>query len=429
MAAAEAEAGAGHSVLALPTSTITQSSAAQLVEAVLQDPRCLDCYVLMPASQEPASHGDGAASTISTPQGGAVVTAGDINAIACLLDRVALSERPQLRCTPLLPAAGWTLDRIAALPQPAELLVLEPPSGDTTSSTGVHMQMPMHSPGTESTSSTGGHGASSTATEASTSASASPSAAAAAAEVLRRRPSSLPPWAHARRRNPQPPQPSTAQPPNREGYVTDVDGAPAPPARALRFRRVAVGGTFDRLHAGHELLLAATALVSEGFVFVGITADALLANKSHRELLQPYDVRKDAALSYLQAVRPDLQVSAGPLSDPKEPTAAETDPDMEALVVSVETLAGATAINAGRKARGFRPLTVVTVPVIGLPRSGAGAGAGGSGAGGAGAVSGAGSGGAAALMAGKLSSSGLRAAEAEARARAHTAEQATGPVG
>lgn len=52
-----------------------------------------------------------------------------------------------------------------------------------------------------------------------------------------------------------------------------VDGRPAPPGLPLSFRRVAVGGTFDRLHAGHELLLAATALVAQqgGYVFVGVT--------------------------------------------------------------------------------------------------------------------------------------------------------------
>lgn len=35
--------------------------------------------------------------------------------------------------------------------------------------------------------------------------------------------------------------------------------------------RSAVGGTFDRLHAGHRLLLAATALVSTQYVFIGFT--------------------------------------------------------------------------------------------------------------------------------------------------------------
>ena len=39
----------------------------------------------------------------------------------------------------------------------------------------------------------------------------------------------------------------------------------------LSFESVAVGGTFDRLHVGHRLLLAATALVSTKQVYIGVT--------------------------------------------------------------------------------------------------------------------------------------------------------------
>ena len=41
----------------------------------------------------------------------------------------------------------------------------------------------------------------------------------------------------------------------------------------LAFEEVAVGGTFDRLHVGHRLLLAATALVCTRRVYVGVTGD------------------------------------------------------------------------------------------------------------------------------------------------------------
>lgn len=49
----------------------------------------------------------------------------------------------------------------------------------------------------------------------------------------------------------------------------------------------------------------------------------------------------------------------------QEPTQAELDPSMQAIVVSRETLRGAQQINAGRARRGFPPLVVVVVPVMG----------------------------------------------------------------
>jgi pantetheine-phosphate adenylyltransferase len=52
------------------------------------------------------------------------------------------------------------------------------------------------------------------------------------------------------------------------------------------------------------------------------------------------------------------------------PTLAELDSDMQALVVSRETMAGAHAINQGRIARGFPPLAVIVVPVLGAFKEG-----------------------------------------------------------
>ncbi|KAL6785842.1 COAD1 [Auxenochlorella protothecoides x Auxenochlorella symbiontica] len=134
--------------------------------------------------------------------------------------------------------------------------------------------------------------------------------------------------------------------------------------RELSFKKVAVGGTFDRLHAGHRLLLAATAAVASAEIFVGITADRLLVNKQGREWLEAYEVRSGAAVGYMEATHPGVRVTAGPLLDPKEPPLATTDPSFEAIVVSEETIRGAEAINAGRAERGFAPLVVVVVGLV-----------------------------------------------------------------
>lgn len=151
---------------------------------------------------------------------------------------------------------------------------------------------------------------------------------------------------------PPPPPPPAARPP--------LPSTPPPP-----YTRVAVGGTFDRLHAGHRLLLAASALLARDSLFVGVTGDALLAGKAHKERLQPYATREAAAASFAVAVRPALAVETAPLLDPAAPTAADVDPAMTALVVSQETVGGGDRICAGRVAAGLPPLALAVVGLVG----------------------------------------------------------------
>jgi pantetheine-phosphate adenylyltransferase len=133
----------------------------------------------------------------------------------------------------------------------------------------------------------------------------------------------------------------------------------------LQFRNVAVGGTFDRLHAGHRLLLAATALVAIEGIYVGVTSDKLLINKRNKDLLEAYDVREAAAVDYMQRINPIVTVTAGALVDPKIPPLAATAADFQAIVVSEETVNGAEQINYVRKSLGFEPLVIVVVGLIG----------------------------------------------------------------
>lgn len=165
----------------------------------------------------------------------------------------------------------------------------------------------------------------------------------------------------------QPPPPSlpTASSPSRHSPLADTharvigdwDGP-------LQFKTVAVGGTFDRLHAGHRLLLAATALVAKERIFVGVTSDKLLISKKNKELLESYDFREAAAVEYMRRVNPNVVVTSGPLIDPKIPPIAATQAGFDAIVVSEETIHGAEEINYVRKSLGYKPLVVVVVGLI-----------------------------------------------------------------
>ena len=146
----------------------------------------------------------------------------------------------------------------------------------------------------------------------------------------------------------------------------------------LSVDKTSVGGTFDRMHAGHRLLLATASAVTRSgdspTVFIGVTGDVLLTNKRHRDLIEPYAVRASKAASFVAKTRPPtspLLIECGPLDD--GPPLAATVRDMRALVVSRETLKGGEAIQEARRDAGFPPLRVC---VVGLVKGRAGKGRG-----------------------------------------------------
>ncbi|KAI1907802.1 hypothetical protein LOZ61_005909 [Ophidiomyces ophidiicola] len=198
---------------------------------------------------------------------------------------------------------------------------------------------------------------------------------------------------------------------------------------------VAVGGTFDHLHTGHKLLLTATLLaldpaVTTGprrVVTIGITGDAMLANKKFREFLEPWEARRRGVCAFLQAIIEPAASSAWAvteectdgtvvavvvvgaggalelrfvaLADALGPPA--TDARITALVVSGETRAGGQAVNAARAAAGLAALEAFEVAVLDAPGSGSNGG-----------KTGAGDGSPDGPFAGKISSTELRRRQA-----------------
>ena len=116
-----------------------------------------------------------------------------------------------------------------------------------------------------------------------------------------------------------------------------------------------------RLHNGHRklLTLAAASCCDSGTLVVGITSDVMLRKKKLAKLIFAYEERKATIEEFLKIIKPDLKIEFFPLIDSFGPTT--TDPSIEALVVSSETLSGILQINSIRETKGFDSLSALVV--------------------------------------------------------------------
>eukprot|EP01126_Amoeba_proteus_P003404 TRINITY_DN1112_c0_g1_i1.p1 TRINITY_DN1112_c0_g1~~TRINITY_DN1112_c0_g1_i1.p1 ORF type:complete len:235 (+),score=45.23 TRINITY_DN1112_c0_g1_i1:67-771(+) len=101
-----------------------------------------------------------------------------------------------------------------------------------------------------------------------------------------------------------------------------------------------IGGTFDRLHPGHKLLITKAVLHTTEKLVVGITNDGpLLAKKSYLSELQRLETREAKLRQFLSIFCPFLEIQIIPIDDIFGPTI--TMSELDALVVSSETHSGA----------------------------------------------------------------------------------------
>jgi pantetheine-phosphate adenylyltransferase len=128
-----------------------------------------------------------------------------------------------------------------------------------------------------------------------------------------------------------------------------------------KFRKVAVGGTFDEFHRGHRVLLMKAFEIGER-VAIGLCSDKFAAKMDKPHVTAPYGER----LKELEAFLNDLGVSGRaeivPLNDPFGTTLSESC--IEAIVVSEETKPVALKINEKRREAGLPPLEIVTVVMV-----------------------------------------------------------------
>ncbi len=129
----------------------------------------------------------------------------------------------------------------------------------------------------------------------------------------------------------------------------------------FRYRVVAVGGTFDILHIGHEKLLAKAFEIGE-LVFVGVTGDRLVSKLDKDHSVGTFAVRRRNLRQLLKARGWLDRARITELKDPFGPAIRRKR--LEAIVVSEETRANGLRVNALRRGRGLRPLRLYVVRMV-----------------------------------------------------------------
>ncbi|XP_045693440.1 bifunctional coenzyme A synthase [Phyllostomus hastatus] len=150
------------------------------------------------------------------------------------------------------------------------------------------------------------------------------------------------------------PLPSTIRP----SYP--VARSPKQPVRG--YGRGALGGTFDRLHNAHKVLLSVACILAQEQLVVGVADKDLLKSKLLPELLQPYAERVEHLSEFLVDIKPSLTFDIIPLLDPYGP--AGSDPSLEFLVVSEETYRGGMAVNRFRLENGLEELALYQIQLL-----------------------------------------------------------------
>lgn len=84
---------------------------------------------------------------------------------------------------------------------------------------------------------------------------------------------------------------------------------------------------------------------------VGVTEENMIHNKLLWELIQDIDIRIKNVIDFLTDICPDIECNVVPISDIYGPTI--TDPTMEMIVVSDETVRGGHKINESKQYQVF----------------------------------------------------------------------------
>lgn len=128
----------------------------------------------------------------------------------------------------------------------------------------------------------------------------------------------------------------------------------------MKYKKVAVGGTFDCLHDGHKSILS-KAFESGNKVLIGITETKIRSEKEWSEI-QSLKTRVEKLKNFLRKRNWLDRTELVFISDPVGP--ADEDEELEAIVVTEKTKSTAEKINELRAKNGLNKLDIIEIPLV-----------------------------------------------------------------
>ncbi|XP_075265769.1 bifunctional coenzyme A synthase-like [Convolutriloba macropyga] len=130
------------------------------------------------------------------------------------------------------------------------------------------------------------------------------------------------------------------------------------------YHGVVLGGTFDNMHAGHELLLTLSTYLAKNKIVVGVTDDDYVSKRKQLpEFIDPAASRVIQVKQYIQSIKPSVnEVIVEEMNDGYGPSIREKD--LNAIVVSTETVKGGEAVIKKRLELGLCRLDIEKIDII-----------------------------------------------------------------
>ncbi len=119
------------------------------------------------------------------------------------------------------------------------------------------------------------------------------------------------------------------------------------------YNTIALGGTFDHFHVGHEHFIDFAASLSKKLI-IGVTTSKLTQYKAYPDTIESFQTRKRSVIKYCQ--KKNYYCELVELNDVYGPTI--TDKSINALCVTEETQMGAKQINEMRLKLNWRVIPV-----------------------------------------------------------------------